>query len=240
MSYISNLRQWARGEYLISIMIRLEDLNLNGLKIYQDDEGYCFTSDAVLLSKFATVKRNDVVADFCAGSGIVGLHLYGLNKDKIKSVTLFEMQKPLFDLSMKSVEYNGLNEKFFGVNTRLQDIGAEYNERFSLIVCNPPYMLRDAGATAGKEQIAVCKAEMNLPLIDLINAVSRCLKFGGRVALVHRADRLIDVVTAMREKNIEPKRLQLVSGGKKEPYLFLVEGVKGGKASLKVYNTLEN
>ena len=75
-------------------MGRLEDLNLNGLKIFQDDSLYCFTSDAVLLSEFARVKKGDVVADFCSGSGIVGIHLYGLNP-VCSSVTLFEMQKPL-------------------------------------------------------------------------------------------------------------------------------------------------
>ena len=120
-------------------MLRIEDLSLNGLKIYQDDELYCFTSDAVLLSKFAMVKHGDIVADFCSGSGIVGLHLYGLNAEKIKSVTLFEMQKSLYDLSVKSIELNNLTDKFTAVNTKLQDITSDYNEKFSLIVCNPPY-----------------------------------------------------------------------------------------------------
>ena len=64
-------------------MERLEDLNLNGLKIYQDDGLYTFTSDSVLLTRFANVKKGDVVADFCSGSGIVGLHLYALNAEKI-------------------------------------------------------------------------------------------------------------------------------------------------------------
>ncbi len=221
-------------------MITLEDLQLNGLKIYQDDSLYRFTSDAVLLSRFATVKKGDVVADFCAGSGIVGLHLYGLNANLINSVTLFEMQKPLYDLSLKSIEYNGVGDKFTAVNTRLQDITADYNERFSLIVCNPPYMNVDYGATCLNPSIAACKAETELKLDELILSVSRCLKFGGRVALVHRADRLIDVVCAMRAKNVEPKRLQLVSGGKKEPYLFLIEGVKGGKSGLKILKEKEN
>ena len=89
-------------------MIVAEDLGLENLTVYQDDELYCFTSDSVILAKFATVKANDVVADFCSGSGIVGLHLYALNQDLINSVTLFEMQKPLFDLSKKSIELNGL------------------------------------------------------------------------------------------------------------------------------------
>lgn len=221
-------------------MLRIEDLLLNGLKIYQDDALYCFTSDAVLLSKFATVKKGDIVADFCSGSGIVGLHLYGLNADKIKSVTLFEMQKPLYDLSVKSIELNNLTDKFTAVNTRLQDIDCEYNERFSLIVCNPPYMPVNGGFDADDQSKAVCRAEKELSLSELLDAVKKHLKFGGRVNLVHRADRLTDVICGLRERNIEPKRLVFVSGGNKPPYLFLIEGVKGGKPSLKVLNTLEN
>ena len=215
----------------------LEDLQLNGLKIYQDDELYRFTSDAVRLSYFATVKKDDTVADFCSGSGIVGIHLLGLNK-VIKSVTLFEMQKPLYDLSVKSIEYNNLKDKVFAVNTRLQDIGSEYNEKFSLIVCNPPYMKKDSGAVNEKDEIAVCRCEITLELEELIDAVSKCLKFGGRFAVVHRAERLVDVMEYLRKKNIEPKRLQLVASGDKEPYLFMLEAVKGGKKGLKVLKTL--
>ena len=71
-------------------MERIEDLG-NGIKIFQNDELYCFTSDAILLSKFARVKSGDVVADFCAGSGVVGFNLYNINPELIKSVTFFEM-----------------------------------------------------------------------------------------------------------------------------------------------------
>ena len=123
-----------------------EDLLLNGLKIIQDDNLYKFTSDAVILSKFARVKNNDVVADLCSGSGIVGIHLYGENADKIKSVTLFEMQTPLFEMSKKSIELNGLTNKFLAINTKLQDISNEYFGKFSLVVCNPPYMQAGKGA----------------------------------------------------------------------------------------------
>jgi tRNA1(Val) A37 N6-methylase TrmN6 len=193
-----------------------------------------------LLSKFATVKQGDTVADFCSGSGIVGLHLYGLNAEKIKSVTLFEMQKSLYDLSVKSIELNNLTDKFTAVNTKLQDITSDYNEKFSLIVCNPPYMRVNGGFDADDQSKAVCRAEKTLPLSELLDAIKKHLKFGGRVAMVHRADRLVDIVSGMRERNIEPKRLQLVSGGNKPPYLVLIEGVKGGKPSLKVLNNLEN
>jgi tRNA1(Val) A37 N6-methylase TrmN6 len=112
-------------------MERLEDLQLENLKIYQDDALYTFTSDSVLLSRFATVKKNDVVADFCAGSGIVGLHLYGLNKDKVQSVTLFEMQPALYELSKKTITYNNLEHVFSAINTKVQQIDNSYFNKFS-------------------------------------------------------------------------------------------------------------
>lgn len=221
-------------------MQRLEDLLLENLKIFQDDELYTFTSDSVLLSKFATVKKGDVVADFCSGSGIVGLHLYGLNKQKIDSVTLFEMQTPLYELSKKTIEYNGLEGIFTAINSKVQQIPSSYNGLFSLITCNPPYMPVGHGFLDDKENIAICRTEIALPLNELIKSIARGLKFGGRVALCHRADRLIDVISELKLNNIEPKRLQFVCGGKKEPYLFMIEGVKGGKSGIKIYNNIEN
>lgn len=218
-----------------------EDLLLNGLKIIQDDNLYKFTSDAVILSKFARVKNNDVVADLCSGSGIVGIHLYGENADKIKSVTLFEMQTPLFEMSKKSIELNGLTKKFLAINTKLQDISNEYFGKFSLVVCNPPYMQAGKGFSDKSPIIDLCKREITLSLKELVVAISKVLKFGGRCCVVYRADRLVDMLVTMREYNIEPKRLQMVNAkGKKEPYLVLVEGVKGGKSGLKVMSPIEN
>lgn len=221
-------------------MQRIEDLNVNNLKIYQDDELYTFTSDSILLSRFASVKKNDTVADFCAGSGIVGLHLYALNAQKIQSVTLFEMQKEMFDMSVKTIELNGLNQKFSAINCRVQDIGNEFFGKFSLITCNPPYMPVGHGFIDEDQKRAICRTELALTLEELIKAISKCLKFGGRVALCHRADRLSDVICEMRKNNLEPKRLKTVSGGKKEPYLFLIEGVKGGKSGIKIEQNVEN
>ena len=220
-------------------MERLEDLNLNGLKIYQDDEKYCFTSDAVLLSRFALIKKGDEVADFCSGSGIVGIHLFGLNPT-IKSITLFEMQTDLYELSKKSVKLNGLEDKFSLINCKVQDIEKSYNEKFSLIVCNPPYMPEGRGDSAENERIAICKSEKYLKLDELVKSFSRCLKFGGRVCMVHRADRLAEIIYEFKKANIEPKRLQMVKAKNKDPYLVLIEGVKGGKSGLKVLKEIEN
>lgn len=221
-------------------MLTLEDLLLNGLKVYQDDEYYRFTSDSVLLSKFVKVKKNDVVADFCSGSGIVGFHLYGLNENLIKSVTFFEMQKSLCDMCVKSIEYNNLSDKFSAVNVKIQDIPKVYNEKFSLIVCNPPYMEKTSGAHDKDPSVAICRREVALDLKELISAIGKALKYGGRTALVHRADRLADVICVMRENGIEPKRIQFCHAEGKDPYLFLIEGVKGGKSGVKVLSPVKN
>ncbi len=221
-------------------MLVLEDLQLNGLKIYQDDSLYRFTSDSILLSRFALVKKGDVVADFCSGSGIVGLHLFGLNPEKIKQVTLFEMQKCLFDLATKSIEYNNLQSVFKLENVRIQDIGIEHNGKYSLVVCNPPYMPTNKGVGSKIEHIDLCKSEVDLSLDELVVGAKRVLKFGGRLCLVHRADRLADIIFAMRKNKIEPKRLQFVQAPNKEPYLVLIEGVKGGGSGMKILSAINN
>ena len=221
-------------------MLKLENLGINDIKVYQDDSLYTFTSDSVLLAKFANVKMGESVADFCAGSGIVGFYLYALNSEKIKNLTFFEVQNSLYNLCSKSIYENGLTEKAVAINTKLQEIDKSYNEKFSLIVCNPPYMKVCQGQQTEKEEIAICKSEVMLSLDELCTSISRCLKFGGRICLVHRADRLVDVIYNLKKYNIEPKRLQLVSAKGKEPYLFLLEGIKGGKSGIKILKEIEN
>ena len=208
--------------------------------MYQDDELYRFTSDAALLSRFPTVRKGDKVADFCSGCGIVGLNLFALNKTAVDSVTLFEMQKPLHDLAVRSVKENGLDGKIFPKNMKVQDIGGEYAGKFSLIVCNPPYMKDGSGEKSAAQNIAVAKTEISLTLSDLVAAVSKGLKFGGRLCMAYRADRLADAICLLRGANIEVKRVTPVAAKGKAPYLVLIEGVKGGKSGLKLTETLYN
>lgn len=217
-----------------------EDMMLDGLKIVQDTRLYRFTSDSVLLSKFVLPKKGEVVADFCAGSGIVGFHFFALNRDKMKNtpVVLFELQEPLINLSKKTAKLNGF-ENFSFVCGRLQDISEEYREKFSLILCNPPY--ESGGFDNETYEKAICRKELTINLKEIVKAAAFALKFGGRLALVHRADRLSEIIYTLKEKNLETKKIQFVSGklGAK-PYLVLIEAVKGGKPSTEILPTLVN
>jgi len=219
-------------------MERLEDLMVKGLKIYQDDDLYCFTSDSILLTKFVSVKKNDLVADFCSGCGIVGLHLYALNPT-IKKVYLFLLQEELSSLSKKSVELNGLTDIFEVQNIPIQKIGNEFNNYFSLITVNPPFFKKDT-QKALDIKIAMCREELTVNLEEIISIASKKLKFGGRFNMVNKADRLAEIFYLMKSYKLEPKKLQFVKNGDKEPYLVMVEGVKGGKEGLKILKTLEN
>lgn len=225
------------GEYEV-----LEDMMIENLKIVQDTRLYRFTSDSVLLSRFATPKKRDVVADFCAGSGIVGFHFYALHKEKFPEmpITLFEMQKDLSELSKKTAAYNGFTN-FTAVNCRLQDIGKEYHEKFSLVLCNPPYERSGVGFDNDDYNKAICRKEITINLQEIAKATAHVLKYGGRLAILNRADRLAELCYTLHEVNIEVKKIQFVGGryGSK-PYLVMVEGVKGGKPSCEILDTVWN
>lgn len=208
--------------------------------IVQDKNLYRFTSDSVLLSKFAKPKNGDVVADFCSGCGIVGLHFYALHKDafRLPSVTLIEMQKPLAELAQKSVDLNGFSCVSV-LQSRVQDLSSDFAGKFSLILCNPPY---ETGGFQGETyEKAICRKELTITLAEIVQKASFCLKFGGRLAMVNRADRLAELCYTFHANGLEIKRVQLVQGkhGAK-PYLVLVEGVKGGKPCTDVLPNLIN
>ena len=215
-------------------MLVLEELGLNGLKIYQDDELYRFTSDAVVLTKFASNRKGDVVADFCSGSGIVGLHYYALNPS-VKSVDLIEIQKELACLSKKSVEINGLEDKFNVINKPIQELSNEYNGKYSLILCNPPYKKANSGEINGNQKIAMCRHEVTVTQKDICLVAYKKLKHGGRLCICQRTERLVELISDMQSVGLNPTRIQMVTGKTGgTPYLVMIEAFKGVSPQVKV------
>ncbi|MGN1061294.1 MAG: tRNA1(Val) (adenine(37)-N6)-methyltransferase [Candidatus Coproplasma sp.] len=204
--------------------------------IIQNTSLYRFTSDSILLSRFARAKVKDDVADFCSGSGAVGFHFLCLN-EHINSLTLFELQSSLADMSKRTAQANGF--KVTVEEGRLQDIGKDYDGRFSLILCNPPY--ERGGFDNGVYERAICRKEITITLEEIISVAAKKLKFGGRLAIINRADRTAELFYTMKKYGIEPKRMQFVKGGASSaPYLIMAEGVKGGKPAIEIMPTLIN
>lgn len=205
-------------------------------KIIQNVNLYRFTSDSILLSRFARAKFGDNVADFCSGSGVVGFHFLCLNP-RISSLTLFEMQQSLADMSRRTADLNNFDCEV--VCCKIQDIGKEYDDKFSLILCNPPY--ERSGFENQSYEKAVCRKEITLTLPEILSAAFRKLKFGGRLAIINRADRCAELIYELKKRNLEPKRLQFVSGRQGgTPYLVMAEAVKGGKQGVEVLPTIVN
>lgn len=223
------------GEYEV-----LEDMLIDGLKIVQDTRLYRFTSDSVLLSKFAQPKKGDKVADFCSGSGIVAFHFHALNKEKFPNTeyTLFELQPELSALSKKTAEYNGF-KNFSFVCGKLQELPKAYQEYFSLVLCNPPY--EKGGFDNDEYHKAICRKELTINLKEIARAANFALKYGGRLCMLHRADRLAEVCYTLHDEKLEVKKIQFVGGryGSK-PYLVMVEAVKGGKPCSEIKETIYN
>lgn len=202
--------------------------------IIQNEALYRFTSDSILLSRFARAKKGDIVADFCAGSGVVGFHFLCLNP-QISSLTLFELQPALADMARRTAAINGFNAEV--IEGPLQTIPA--GEDFTLILCNPPY------ERGGMENIAyekaICRKEITINLEEVVSVAAKKLKFGGRLALTNRADRLAEVFYTMKKHNLEPKRMQFIMGSEgSAPYLVMAEGVKGGRPALEILPPIIN
>lgn len=204
--------------------------------IIQNTALYRFTSDSILLSRFARGKAGDTVADFCAGSGVVGYHFLCLNP-RIASLTLFELQPALADMARRTAEANGFTAEV--VEGRIQEADAKFNGAFSLILCNPPY------ERGGQENIsyerAICRKEITVTMTEIIAVAAKKLKFGGRFVMINRADRLAEIFYTMKNYGLEPKRMQLVKGGENSvPYAAMVEAVKGGKPALEILPEIVN
>lgn len=211
----------------------IDDLQLNGLRIIQKKDAFKFGVDAVLLSYFASVKKNQNVVDLCTGTGIVPILLYG-KYAPIKIVGI-EIQEEITEMAGRSVKLNSIEDTVEILNRDLKDI--EYLKglgRFDVLTVNPPYKLNNSGILNPSDKVAIARHEIMCTLEDVIIAARTLLKDNGRMFMVHRPERLADIFTIMRKYKIEPKRVQMVHPNtKKPPNIVLVEGQRDGGSFLK-------
>lgn len=213
---------------------RLDDLQRNGLKIIQKTDGFCFGMDAVLLTGFAHVKRGEQVLDMGTGTGIIPLLLSA--KTDGKHFTALEIQKEIADMAARSVALNHLEEKIEIVNGDIKEASRIFGAAsFDVVTTNPPYMNDAHGLKNPTEVKAISRHEVLCTLEDVVREGAKVLKSGGRMYMVHRPHRLIEIITAMKQYKLEPKRMCMVHPFKdKEANMVLIEAVKGGGSWLKM------
>lgn len=203
------------------------------IKVYTTNE-HNFGTDAFLLSYFAKPKNNDVVCDFGTGCGIIPLIL-AKDYQNIK-VYGMEIDKDATEQFKASCEISDVADRIFPVNIDIRDINNNtLNQKCSLITCNPPYFVAASGAEPEKESKKNARFDYTCRSEDICSAAKKLLKFGGKLCVCQRPERLIDMVCAMRNSNIEPKRIRFVvkeKGGK--PWLVLIEGKLGANASVDI------
>jgi len=215
---------------------RLDDLQLDDLMIIQKENGYRFSTDSVLLANFAKARPSDICVDLCSGSGVVAI-LFSY-KNNIEKAYAVEIQSQLAEMSQRSINYNKLTDKITVINDNLNSVHKFLgHESVDVITVNPPY--NEKGDTSEIDEIAIATHEIKTNLAEIVESSSKLLKFGGKLYMVHRADRLADIVCMCRKFKLEPKVLQIVYPKiTKEPNLILIEAKKGAKSGLKIKKPL--
>lgn len=216
---------------------RLDDLLTNNLKIIQSDEVFSFSMDAVLLARFCTVPTKGAILDLCSGNGVIPLLLSTRTKASIVGV---EIQHRLYDMAKRSVELNKLEHQIQMVHGDLKDYYRDVGHGvFDAITVNPPYLPAKSGLVNMNEHVAMARHETCCTLEDVIVACSRLVRYGGKVAMVHRPARLIDALTLLRQYRLEPKRIRFVHPRQdEEANMVLIEAVKDGKSEARVLSPL--
>lgn len=211
----------------------LDDLQLKEICVIQKKDAFRFGVDAVLLANFAVVKRNAEVIDLCTGTGIVPFILAG--KTEASKIVGIEIQEEMVEMANRSCMFNKLEDKIKFINKDLKDLKFLKNlSKVDVVTVNPPYKLKNSGIVNPNDKDAIARHEICCTLEDVIKACKTVLKDNGRMYMIHRPDRLADIICLMRKYKIEPKLIKMVQPNfKKAPNMLLIEGQNNGGTFLK-------
>lgn len=213
-------------------MERWEVLWPGGPAFFYDDALFPPGTDAFLLGAFPKLRRDALVCDLGAGTGLIGLLL--LAREPSIRLHNVELQKAPLRLAERTAAANGFTvQQHLGDLRTMPDLPE--TGRFDLVVSNPPYFAAAAGPACGEEALRLARSEEGCTIFDVCRRAGRLLRWGGTFAAVYRPERLCDLLEAMRRFKLEPKRLRLVQhNSAAAPSLVLAEGRRGGKPGLTV------
>lgn len=196
-------------------------------------KAHTFGTDALLLASFSAPTKHSLACDYGTGCGIIPF--YWLREGLCKQIYSFEIQQNGYDQLLRSIELNSI-EKIVPFNCDLRDIPKSVPKgQFDLITMNPPYTRENAGIVSSQDSAKIARHGITCSLDDVCEAASKMLKFGGRLCMCLRPERLIELTVAMQKYRIELKRIRFVSQRDGlAPWLVLVEGKLGRKPGLVV------
>jgi tRNA1(Val) A37 N6-methylase TrmN6 len=203
-------------------------------------ENHRFGTDAMLLSDFANVRHKDTVCDFCTGCGVIPVLL--LRKYQPKLILGLDIMEEAAEVFAKTIAENDL-VNVASLRADLRELPKNLPENlpklYDVITCNPPYKAAGAGILSENGTDKAARHETECDINDVCRAAKKMLRSGGRLVLCNRPERLADVICAMRENHIEPKRLKFAAKTPETPpWLFLIEGRKDGGAFMTVENSI--
>lgn len=218
---------------------RIDDLQLNNLKIIQNKDGFCFGIDSVLLSDFSKeIPTGSTVLDLGTGTGILGILLCG--KTKLSKIYGIDVQEEVCQMAQRSVKLNNLEDRFEIINDNIKNLNSIFeNCSIDAIVSNPPYKKDNSGLKNESQTKLISRHEITASLEDFIEISSKLLKDNSSLYMVHRPERLSDLFYLLRKYKLEPKKLRMVqSYFDSKPKLVLVKATKNAKSFLNIDNPL--
>lgn len=217
---------------------RLDDLQCRGRMLIQNKDVFCFGMDAVLLANFAVVNRGDMCMDLCTGNGIIPVLMEA--KTDGRHYTGLEIQSISAELAKRNVEINNVQDRINIVQDDVNNVRHIFrNAEFNVVTVNPPYMNENHGLVNPSAPKAIARHELLCTLEDIIREAAWLLKSRGRFYMVHRPQRLVDIIDICRKYKLEPKRLVMVHPSiDKSANMVLIEAVKGGNSQLIVEKPL--
>lgn len=222
--------------------LKFEIINEYNLKIYQDDRFFKYGLDSVELAKFVYKNENNnnkkkiKIIDVCSGSGIVGLIIQRMFD--LKKIFFLEKQEYFVNLNKKNAEENLTKEEFEILNWDLINIKDEkikqIENSFDIITVNPPYKKYNSGINSSNVIKTIAKKEEENFLESLFKFSKKILKENGKMYMVNRPDRIVDICFFARKYKLEPKIMQIITNDKNTPKLILIQFVKNGGEFLKI------
>lgn len=192
-----------------------------------------FGTDAFLLTYFSNYRMKDKVCDLGTGCGIIPMIMQKKNPPQITYAV--DIQESAIEQLKKGIEASNVKN----IIPIVADLKVLWDNapkgQLDLVICNPPYKATNAGIESSIDAQKIARHEIMCNIDDVCRSASKLLKFGGRLCMCNRPERLADVITAMKSNNIEPKRIRFVANNPEQsPWLFLIEGKKGSKPFLKI------